>query len=103
MGEKDVFGSPGAHDATAAFDEMVEEAGQEHAAMFKEAREKVLNRPLGSKKVSSQDQVQEYQIIKGMALEGNPQPGIDFLTAQDATLEEAINWGFEMESKLRRA
>lgn len=103
MGEKDVFGSPDAHDATAEFDQMAEEAGREHAEMYEEARTKILNRPLGSKKVSSQDQVREYEIIKGMALEGNPQPGLDFLTAQDATLEEAINWGFNMEHKLRNA
>ena len=103
MAEKDTFGEPSANDATAEFDQMVDEAGREHAEMFEEARSKIMNRPLGSKKVSSQDQVREYEIIKGMALEGNPQPGIDFLTAQGATLEEAINWGFEMEHKLRNA
>ena len=73
MPEKDVFGTPSANDATAEFDQMVDDAGREHAEMFEEARSKILNRPLGSKKVSSQDRVQEYQIIKGMALEGNLQ------------------------------
>ena len=103
MDKKDVFGSPDAHDATAEWDKLVEESAQDHAEMFNIARTEVMNRRVGSKKVSPKEQLQEYEVIKGMAFDGDYRPGVEFLAAQDATLEEAVNWAFEMENKLRNA
>ena len=99
----DVFGTPEANDATAEFDRIVDDAGRDHAEMIEIARTEVMNRRIGSKKVSPQDQMQEYGVIKSMALEGNIQPGIDFLTSQDATMEEAISYFTDMERKRRNA
>ena len=97
MGERDVFGEPDSHDATAEWDRTVEEAAQEHAAMFREAKDNVLNRPLGSKKVSGPDQLREYEIMRD-----DPAHLTQFLKDQGGTLEENINYCWTQESKLRR-
>lgn len=94
--DKEVFGSPDAHDATAEWDKLVEEAGQDHAEMFEIARTEVMNRQVGSKKVSAKDQLQEWEILRS-----EPSSLMEFFGNQDATLEEAINYAFNMEHKLR--
>ena len=98
MSERDVFGEPDANDATAEWDRTVEEAAREQAEMFKLAKTNVLNRQLGSKKVSGQDQLREYEMMRE-----EPAHLAQFLKDQGSTLEESINWAFDMENKLRRA
>ncbi len=91
---KDVFGSPGAHDSTAEWDKLVEEAAQEHAEMFKVARDDILNRQVGSKRVPMQQRQDEWEIMRV-----TPVMLTDFLKSQNATVEEAVNHIFEMEEK----
>lgn len=98
MSERDVFGEPDANDATAEWDRTVEEAGREQAEMFKLAKTNVLNRQLGSKKVSSQDQLREYEMMRE-----EPAHLAQFFKDQGSTLEESINYCFDMENKLRNA
>ena len=96
MSKKDVFGSPDAHDATAEWDRDVEEASREHAEMFNLAKENVMNRQLGSKKVSRQDRLKEYELMRE-----DPAHLAQFLIDQRGTFEENVNSCFEMENLLR--
>ena len=98
MGERDVFGEPNANDATADWDRAVEEAAQEQKEMFGLAKENVLNRQLGSKKVPREDQLREYEMMRD-----EPAHLAQFFKDQGATLEEATNYCFDMENKLRNA
>ena len=97
MSERDVFGEPDANDATAEWDRTVEEAAREQAEMFKLAKTNVLNRQLGSKKVSGPEQLREYDLMRD-----DPTHLTQFLKDQGGTLEENINYCWGMESKLRR-
>lgn len=91
---RDIFGSPDAHDPTAEWDQLVEEAGQEHAEMFKIAKDDILNRQLGSKEVPTREREMEWEVLRVM-----PPTLVQFFKDQNASVEEAINYAFEMESK----
>ncbi len=95
---KDVFGSPDANDPTSEWDKLVEEAGQDHAAMFKVAKDEILNRQLGSKKVPQAEQDMEWETLRVMA------PSlVQFFKDQNASVEDAINHVWAMEQKRGKA
>ena len=90
----DEFGTPGANDATSQHEKTVREAGQYAADLDKAVKEDVLNRPLGSVKVSPEQRKQEYELMRD-----NPQHLAHFFQDQGATVEQAITYAKEMEAK----
>ena len=90
----DDFGTPNARDATSMHEKTVMEAGQYAAELDKAVKEDILNRPLGSVKVSPEQRREEYALMRE-----NPEHLAQFFTDQGATVEQMIQYGTEMESK----
>ncbi|KKM62343.1 hypothetical protein LCGC14_1522640 [marine sediment metagenome] len=88
------FGTPSAQDATAMHEKTVREAGEYAAELDKAVKEDILNRPLGSVKVSPEQRREEYALMRD-----NPEHLAQFFTDQNATVEQMIQYGKEMESK----
>ena len=88
------FGTPDARDATAQHEKTVREAGEYAASLDKAVKEDVLNRPLGSVKVTPEQRRQEYQLMRD-----NPQHLAQFFKDQGATVEQMVQYAKEMESK----
>ena len=88
------FGTPDAHDATSQHEKTVQEAGEYAASLDEAVKEDILNRPLGSVKVSPKDRMAEYE-----AMRDNPDHLAQFFTDQNATVEQAIQYAKEMEAK----
>lgn len=90
----DEFGTPQARDATAQHEKTVQEAGQYAAELDDAVKNEVLNRPLGSVEVSFEDRMAEYEMMRD-----SPQHLAQFFQDQGATVEQAIKYAKEMESK----
>ena len=90
----DDFGTPNAQDATSMHEKTVMEAGQYAAELDKAVKEDILNRPLGSVKVSPEQRREEYALMRE-----NPEHLAQFFTDQGATVEQMIQYGTDMESK----
>lgn len=60
----DEFGTPDAHDATAMSERAVIEAAKADVSLDKAVKESLINRPLGSVKISPQQQRQEFDSMK---------------------------------------
>jgi hypothetical protein len=90
----DEFGTPKARDATAMHERTVMEAGQYAADLDKDVKDDLLNRPLGSVKVTPEQQRQEWELMKD-----NPEHLAQFFTDNKATVEQAIKYAKEMGSK----
>ena len=90
----DDFGTPNAQDATSQHEKTVQEAAEYAASLDKAVKEDLLNRPLGSVKVSPDQRKQEYTLMRD-----NPEHLAQFLVDNKATVEQAIKYAKEMESK----
>jgi hypothetical protein len=90
----DDFGTPEANDATSIHEKTVVEAGQYAAELDKAVREDILNRSLGSVKVSPEQRREEYALMRE-----NPEHLAQFFTDQKATVEQMVKYAKEMESK----
>jgi hypothetical protein len=88
------FGTPEAKDATAQHEKTVREAAEYAAGLDKAVKEDVLNRPLGSVKVSPEQRRQEYDLMRE-----NPEHLAQFFTDQSATVEQMVQYAKEMEAK----
>ena len=58
------FGTPDAHDATSIAEKAVIEAAEADVSLDKSVKESLINRPLGSVKISPQQQKQEFDSMK---------------------------------------
>jgi len=90
----DDFGTPKARDATSMHERTVMEAGQYAADLDRAVKEDLLNRPLGSVKVTPEQQRQEWELMKD-----NPEHLAQFFTDQKATVEQAIQYATKMMGK----
>ena len=90
----DEFGTPEARDATAMHEKTVQEAGEYAASLDKAVKEDLLNRPLGSVKVTPEQRKQEYALMRD-----NPEHLAQYLQDNKATVEQAIQWATEMERR----
>ncbi len=88
------FGTPDAHDATAQHEKTVREAGEYAASLDKAVKEDILNRPLGSVKVTPEQRRQEYDLMRD-----NPEHLAQFFQDQSATVEQMVQYSTEMEEK----
>ena len=88
----DEFGTPDAHDATSVSERAVIEAAQADVSLDKAVKESLLNRPLGSVKVSSQDRKTEFDLMKQAAELGDVEPFLTFFSDQNATEEQVIQY-----------
>jgi hypothetical protein len=75
-------------------EKTVMEAGQYAAELDKAVREDILNRPLGSVKVSPEQRREEYALMRD-----NPEHLAQFFTDQKATVEQMVKYAKDMESK----
>ena len=89
----DDFGTPEARDATAMHEKTVKEAGEYAASLDQSVKDDILNRPLGSVKVSPEQRKQEYALMRD-----NPEHLAQFFTDQSATVEQMVKYAKEMES-----
>jgi hypothetical protein len=69
---------------------------QTYKDAIQSAKTEVVNRQLGSVKVSPKEQLREYEMMRE-----SPAHLSQFFVDQGASLEEMVNYCFEMESKLR--
>ncbi len=90
----DDFGTHEARDATARSEQTVKEAGEYAASLDQAVKDDVLNRPLGSVKVSLEQRKQEYDLMRD-----NPEHLAQFLVDQKATVEQMVKYAKEMEAK----
>ena len=90
----DDFGTPGAQDPTSQHEKTVMEAGEYAAELDKAVKEDILNRPLGSVKVSPEQRREEYALMRE-----NPEHLAQFFSDQKATVEQMVKYAKEMESK----
>ena len=87
----DDFGTPNAQDATSQHEKTVQEAAEYAASLDKAVKEDVLNRPLGSVKVTPEQRKQEWELMKD-----NPEHLAQFYVDQKATVEQMIKHAKEM-------
>ncbi len=87
----DEFGTPNARDATSMHERTVMEAGQYAADLDQAVKEDLLNRPLGSVKVSPEQRRQEWELMRD-----NPEHLAQFFTDQSATVEQMVKYAKEM-------
>ncbi|KKK86718.1 hypothetical protein LCGC14_2760460 [marine sediment metagenome] len=85
------FGEPDAHDATAQHEKTVMEAGEYAASLDESVKDDISNRPLGSVKISPQDERTEWELIKG-----NPENLAQFFVDQKMTVEQMIQYAKKM-------
>ena len=85
------FGTPEARDATSMHEKTVQEAAEYAASLDKAVKEDLLNRPLGSAKVSPEQRKQEWELMKD-----NPEHLAQYLVDNKATVEQAIKYAKEM-------
>ncbi len=90
----DDFGTPEARDATSQHEKTIMEAGEYAASLDKDVKENVLNRSLGSVKVSPEQRKQEYALMRD-----NPEHLAQFFKDQGATVEQMVKYAKEMEAK----
>ena len=88
------FGTPEARDATAAHEKTVKEAGEYAASLDQAVKDDVMNRPLGSVKVTPEQRKQEYALMRD-----NPEHLAQFFQDQGATVEQMVKYAKEMEAK----
>ena len=88
------FGTPDAHDATSVSERAVIEAAKGDVALDKAVKESLLNRPLGSVKVTPEQRRQEYDLMRD-----NPEHLAQFFQDQSATVEQMVQYAKEMELK----
>ncbi len=87
----DDFGTPEARDATSMHEKTVQEAGEYAASLDKAVKEDILNRPLGSVKVTPEQRKQEWILMKD-----NPEHLAQFYVDNKATVEQMIKHAKEM-------
>ncbi len=87
----DDFGTPSANDATSMHEKTVREAGQYAADLDTAVKDDILNRPLGSVKVTPEQRRQEWEAMKD-----NPEHLAQFFTDQSATVEQMVKYAKEM-------
>ncbi|KKK90366.1 hypothetical protein LCGC14_2723710 [marine sediment metagenome] len=85
------FGTPKANDATAQQEKTVQEAGEYAASLDQAVKDDVSNRPLGSVKISPQDERSEWELMKD-----NPQHLAQFFVDQKMTVEQMIQYAKKM-------
>ncbi len=85
------FGIPDARDATSQHEKTVMEAAEYIADLDRAVKDDILNRPLGSVKVSPEQRKQEWELMKD-----NPEHLAKFLVDNKATVEQAIKYAKEM-------
>lgn len=88
------FGTPDAHDATSQHEKTVREAGEYAASLDQAVKDDVLNRPLGSVKVSPADRQREYDTMRN-----NPEHLAQFYVDSKATVEQMIQHAKLMEQR----
>lgn len=92
----DKFGAPDAHDATSQHEKTVQEAGEYAASLDQAVKDDILNRPLGSVKVSPQDERSEWAMNFQAAEAGDPSLMAKFFVDQKMTTEQAIRYAKKM-------
>ena len=92
----DEFGTPEAPDATAMHEKTVQEAGEYAASLDKAVKEDLLNRPLGSVKVTPEQRKQEWTVNFQAAEAGDPSLMAKFFTDQKATVEQMVKYATGM-------
>ncbi len=85
------FGEPDARDATSMHEKTVQEAGQYAASLDEAVKEDILNRPLGSIKVSPEQREQEWALMVD-----NPEHLAQFYVDNKATVEQMVKHAKEM-------
>ena len=85
------FGTPDANDATAMHEKTVREAAEYVAGLDEAVKAEVLNRDLGSVKISPQQRKQEWELMKD-----NPEHLSQFFTDQKATVEQMVKYAKDM-------
>ena len=93
------FGTPDAHDATSLSERAVIESAQADVSLDKAVKEDLLNRPLGSVKISPQERKTEYELMKQAADLGDTEPFLAFFSDQNATEEQVIKYLKKMNEK----
>ncbi|KKK82464.1 hypothetical protein LCGC14_2803130 [marine sediment metagenome] len=83
----DDFGTPDANDATARNEKTVTEAAKYIVDLGEEAKSEVQNRDLGSVKISSQQQRQEFE-----AMQDNPEHLAQFFSDNKMTVENMVQY-----------
>ena len=83
----DDFGTPDANDATARNEKTVTEAAKYIVDLGEEAKSEVQNRDLGSVKISSQQQRQEFE-----AMQDNPEHLSQFFSDNKMTVENMVQY-----------
>ncbi len=83
----DEFGTPDAHDATALSERAVIEAANADVSLDKSVKESLTNRPLGSVKISPQQQKQEFDSMKD-----DDQHLAQFFVDNKMTVEQTVQY-----------
>ncbi len=86
----DEFGTPEARDATAMHEKTVQEAAEYAASLDQAVKEDLLNRPLGSVKVTPEQRKQEWEINLQAAEAGDPSLLAKYYVDNKATVEQMI-------------
>ncbi len=81
----DEFGTPDARDATSMSEKTVQEAAEYAASLDQAVKEDLLNRPLGSVKVSPEQRKQEWALMVD-----NPEHLAQYYVDNKATVEQMI-------------
>ena len=81
------FGTPDAHDPTSMGERSVIESAEADVSLDKDVKESLVNRPLGSVKVSPQQQKQEFDAMKD-----TPEHLAQFFTDNRMTPEQTIGY-----------
>jgi len=88
---KNVYGSPWEKDGTAGIERAVERGGQRAANMMQKWSSDVFPRPVGSRKVSPEMEVAEFDMIKD-----DPQMLVSLASERDWSLETFVDYLEEM-------
>ncbi len=88
------FGTPDALDATSQHEKTVQEAGEYAASLDQAVKEEVLNRPLGSVKISPADRQREYEMMRD-----SPEHLAQFFVDTKATVEQMVQYAKAQEKK----
>lgn len=88
------FGTPDAHDPTSISERAVIESAEADVSLDKTVKESLVNRPLGSVKVSPQQQHQEFDVMKD-----NEEHLTQFFVDNRMTPEQTIGYLKKMNNK----
>ena len=88
------FGTPKANDATAQHEKTVQEVGEYAASLDQTVKDDVSNRPLGSVKVSPQQELDEWNVMKD-----DVNHLTQFLVDNKMTWEQGIQYLKKMNAK----